>query len=49
MQAGAVARPAPGPRWFLEYWYVVRDDIDPGNNLGLLEVLPRKQQDRTAA
>lgn len=33
----------PGARWFLEYWYVVRDDIDPWNNLGLLEVLPRKQ------
>lgn len=31
-----------GARWFLEYWYVVRDDVDPWNNLGLMEVVPQK-------
>lgn len=32
----------PGARWFVEYWYVVRDDADPWNNIGLLEVTPQK-------
>lgn len=32
----------PGARWFLEYWYVVRDEDQPWNNLGLMEVLPAK-------
>lgn len=32
----------PGARWFLEYWYVVRDDVDPWNNIGLMEVVPAK-------
>jgi hypothetical protein len=32
----------PGARWFIEYWYVVRDDIDPYNNIGLLEITPHK-------
>lgn len=32
----------PGARWFLEYWYVVRDDADPWNNIGLMEVVPAK-------
>jgi hypothetical protein len=32
----------PGARWFVEYWYVVRDDADPWNNIGLLEIAPQK-------
>lgn len=32
----------PAARWFIEYWYVVRDDVDPYNNIGLLEITPRK-------
>lgn len=32
----------PGARWFLEYWYVVRDEDQPWNNLGLMEILPAK-------
>jgi hypothetical protein len=32
----------PGARWFLEYWYVVRDDADPWNNFGLMEITPQK-------
>ncbi|UXI66787.1 hypothetical protein [Tahibacter amnicola] len=33
----------PGARWFVEYWYVVRDDIDPWNTMGLMEVRPQKR------
>ncbi|MEO8671360.1 MAG: hypothetical protein ABI411_08610 [Tahibacter sp.] len=32
----------PGARWFVEYWYVVRDDADPWNTFGLMEVQPAK-------
>ena len=32
----------PGARWFLEYWYVVRDDAEPYNTIGLAEVVPYK-------
>lgn len=32
----------PGARWFVEYWYLVRDDADPWNNFGLMEVTPQK-------
>jgi hypothetical protein len=32
----------PGARWFVEYWYVIRDDVNPYNNFGLLEVMPTK-------
>jgi hypothetical protein len=32
----------PGARWFLEYWYVVRDDADPWNTIGLMEIVPQK-------
>ena len=32
----------PGARWFVEYWYVIRDDVNPYNNFGLLEVTPAK-------
>jgi hypothetical protein len=32
----------PGARWFLEYWYVVREDAQPWNNIGLMEVVPLK-------
>ena len=33
-----------GARWFVEYWYVVRDDAEPWNNIGLMEIVPRKQR-----
>lgn len=32
----------PGARWFLEYWYVVREDSEPWNNIGLMEIEPYK-------
>lgn len=32
----------PGARWFLEYWYVVRDDADPWNSIGLMQIDPQK-------
>lgn len=32
----------PGARWFLEYWYVVREESEPWNNIGLMEVTPFK-------
>ncbi|MBL8299124.1 MAG: hypothetical protein JNN30_12365 [Rhodanobacteraceae bacterium] len=31
-----------GARWFLEYWYVVRDDANPWNNIGLMQIEPQK-------
>lgn len=30
----------PGARWFLEAWYVVRDDVDPFNTIGFVEIAP---------
>jgi hypothetical protein len=30
----------PGARWFLEAWYVVRDDIDLFNTMGFVEIAP---------
>lgn len=38
----------PGARWFLEYWYVVRDDAEPYNTIGLFEVVPRKERGQGA-
>jgi hypothetical protein len=37
----ALERPAnDGARWFIEAWYVVRDDIDIFNTMGWIEVNP---------
>jgi hypothetical protein len=30
----------PGARWFLEAWYVVRDDVDIFNSMGFVEIVP---------
>jgi len=38
----------PGARWFVEYWYVIRDDVNPYNNFGLLEVQPVKVRSQGA-
>lgn len=32
----------PGARWFIEAWYVVRDDANLDNSMGFREVLPGK-------
>ncbi|MBN8740014.1 MAG: hypothetical protein BGP24_21235 [Lysobacterales bacterium 69-70] len=34
----------PGARWFVEYWYLVRDDAEPWNNFGLMQVTPQKRR-----
>lgn len=35
----------PGARWFVEAWYVVRDDAQIDNTAGWIEVQPRKAGD----
>ncbi len=32
----------PGARWFLEYWYVVRDNATPYDGIGLVELTSEK-------
>lgn len=40
LESDLAAASNPGARWFIEAWYVVRDDVDPFNTMGWREVAP---------